>query len=157
MTLGIWKLLSSHVGPFSKNSNVSVYQMYTKLALETYPYERARVLASPPHLGYSSLANKFSRHYVYMYIRMSQLGYWLCHIASVLRPSRYLSAEDAYQMYIRCIWNLCRMYTRCACLSDVYKATFINLSLWASSVFGFATSPRGFAPREAVRSSLIVN
>ena len=56
------------------------------------------------------------------------------------------------------------MYIRC--ISDVYEdayqrykpeATFINLSLWASSVFGFATSPRGFAPREAVRSSLIVS
>ena len=37
-------------------------------------------------------------------------------------------------------------------ISDAYEdaiiqATFINLSLWASSVFGFATSPRGFAPR----------
>ena len=43
------------------------------------------------------------------------------------------------------------------CIADVCEAIFINPSLWASSVFGCATSPRGFAPREAAQSSPIVS
>ena len=43
------------------------------------------------------------------------------------------------------------------CIADVCEAIFINPYLWASSVFGCATSPRGFAPREAAQSSPIVS
>ena len=41
--------------------------------------------------------------YLYKPVPMSELGFWLRRLASGLRPSRYLSAEDAYQMYIRFI------------------------------------------------------
>ena len=76
-------------------------------------------------------------------------------------PSMYLKGishvyKHAYQMYITCL-NVCQMYMRCICIADVCEAIFINPSLWASSVFGCATSPRGFAPREAAQSSPIVS
>ena len=54
--------------------------------------------------------------------------------------------SHVYQMYVKCLsdlFDVCERYIKCIWP----EATCINLSLWASSVFGFATSPRGFAPR----------
>ena len=51
--------------------------------------------------------------------------------------------SDVCEMSIGFIWDVCERYIKCIWP----EATCISLSLWASSVFGFATSPRGFAPR----------
>ena len=64
---------------------------------------------------------------LYKPVPTSELGFRLRHLASGASPLCISDVyEDAYQMYTP-------------------DATFINPSLLASSVLGFATSPRGFA------------
>ena len=87
-------------------------------------------MASPPRLGASPLANQFRRksdhkftlnlfrrqfrcisHVATFYkpVLMSELGYWLRHLASGLRPSR-ISA--VYEMYVKYLSSLFDMYVR---------------------------------------------
>ena len=46
---------------------------------------------------------------LYKLVPMSELGYWLRHLASGLRPSR-ISA--VYEMYVKHLSNLFNMYVR---------------------------------------------
>ena len=54
--------------------------------------------------------------YLYKPVLMSELGYWLRHLASGLRPSR---RSDVYEMYVKCLSDLFEMCMRGT--SDVYE------------------------------------
>ena len=51
----------------------------------------------------------FTWSYLYKPVPMSELGYWLRHLASGLRPSR-ISA--VYEMYVKYLSILFNMYVR---------------------------------------------